>query len=314
MPYTSSLVSIVIPVYNGADYLPDAIDSALMQTYPNIEIIVINDGSNDNGMTEEIALSYGDRIRYYYKENGGVGSALNLGIEKMNGDYFSWLSHDDLYTSQKIDSQMRMLENFEDRTLIVTGGFSVVDKYKNHQYSVDPISIYTKEKLEKYPLFALMRGAIHGCSILIHKSHFEKVGMFRTDLPTTQDYEFFFRLVRGKKLIFQEGFFVLSRQHEEQGSKRIKSHVQECNQLWIGFMDKMSNEEKIQISGSVFKFYKETWTFLKTERPYYRDAVEYAKSCALKVAQDYLSQDDDNNMDSEAARLFAEIEEIVQKY
>ena len=79
------LVSIVIPVYNGADFLRECIDSALAQTYENIEIIVINDGSCDNGKTEEIALSYGDKIRYIYKENGGVSTALNLGIENMTG-------------------------------------------------------------------------------------------------------------------------------------------------------------------------------------------------------------------------------------
>ena len=65
------LVSIIIPVYNGENYLQQAIDSALAQTYGNLEILVINDGSTDEGRTEQIALSYGDKIRYISKENGG---------------------------------------------------------------------------------------------------------------------------------------------------------------------------------------------------------------------------------------------------
>ena len=81
-------VSIVIPVYNGANFLREAIDSALGQTYPNIEILVVNDGSDDGGETESIALSYGNQIRYFRKENGGVATALNFGIEHMKGDYF----------------------------------------------------------------------------------------------------------------------------------------------------------------------------------------------------------------------------------
>ena len=79
-------VSIVIPVFNGENYLHEAIDSALAQTYKNCEIIVVNDGSTDN--TEAIAKSYGNKIRYFRKENGGGSSALNLGIDNMEGEDF----------------------------------------------------------------------------------------------------------------------------------------------------------------------------------------------------------------------------------
>jgi len=106
MPSFNPLVSIVIPVYNGSNFLKEAIQSALSQTYNNIEIIVVNDGSNDNNKTEQIALSFKNKIRYLKKNNGGVSSALNLGIRKMNGDFFSWLSHDDLYEKDKIQNQI----------------------------------------------------------------------------------------------------------------------------------------------------------------------------------------------------------------
>ena len=89
-------VSIIIPVYNGSDYLQQSIESALAQTYKNIEVIVVNDGSNDNGATEKIANYYRDKIKYFSKPNGGVSSALNFGISKMEGEWFSWLSHDDI--------------------------------------------------------------------------------------------------------------------------------------------------------------------------------------------------------------------------
>ena len=103
--YNFPLVSIIIPVYNGSNYVKEAIDSALAQTYKNIEVIVVNDGSTDN--TEKIVKSYGDKIRYFYKENGGVASALNLAIENSKGEYISWLSHDDVYYPNKIQEQNR---------------------------------------------------------------------------------------------------------------------------------------------------------------------------------------------------------------
>ena len=103
-------VSIVIPVFNGSNYLKNAIDSALSQTYANCEVIVINDGSTDDGKTAAIAKSYGDKIRYYEKENGGVATAVNLGIELMKGDYFAWLSHDDMFTNDKIEKQMNAIK------------------------------------------------------------------------------------------------------------------------------------------------------------------------------------------------------------
>ena len=99
------LVSIIIPVYNGSDFLKEAIESALSQSYKNIEVIVVNDGSSDDGKTEKIALSFNKSIKYFKKENGGVSSALNYGIRKMNGDFFSWLSHDDFYSKEKISAR-----------------------------------------------------------------------------------------------------------------------------------------------------------------------------------------------------------------
>ena len=115
-------VSIVIPVYNGADYMREAIESALNQTYENCEVIVVNDGSTDE--TEQIALSYGNKIRYFAKENGGVSTALNVGIEKMTGEYFAWLSHDDVYYPWKIEKQINVLRKSKAWDAIVYGNWN----------------------------------------------------------------------------------------------------------------------------------------------------------------------------------------------
>ena len=80
-------VVVIMPVYNGSNYMREAIDSALNQTYKNVEVVVINDGSTDGGKTDAIAKSYGDKIKYFVKENGGVSSALNFGIKYIQDNY-----------------------------------------------------------------------------------------------------------------------------------------------------------------------------------------------------------------------------------
>ena len=123
-------VSIIIPVYKGKDFMREAIDSALAQTYKNIEIIVVNDGSDDNGVTKKIAESYGNKIRYFEKENGGVSTALNLAIDNMTGDYFSWLSHDDRYYPNKIESQIKYLKQFDEKTILYSD-YDLMDENSN---------------------------------------------------------------------------------------------------------------------------------------------------------------------------------------
>lgn len=92
----NDLISIVIPVYNAEQYLDQCIQSVINQTYKNIEIIMVNDGSNDN--SKEIALQYKNldhRIRYYDKEHSGCGATRNYGIDKAKGKYIYFLDSDD---------------------------------------------------------------------------------------------------------------------------------------------------------------------------------------------------------------------------
>lgn len=181
-------VSIVIPVYNGSNYMREAIDSALNQTYKNIEVIVVNDGSTDN--TEEIALSYGTRIRYYKKENGGVSSALNLGIKEMQGDFFSWLSHDDVYYPDKIASQVRTISRMSDKKCIVICDSEYIDKNskllaKKSRSSILPDNVVISWDQGLHHL--LLNGSFNGCALLIPKEAFERCGLFDESLRFNQD-------------------------------------------------------------------------------------------------------------------------------
>ena len=167
-------VSIIIPVYNGTNYMRDAIDSALNQTYENCEVIVVNDGSNDEGATDAAARSYGDRIRYFKKENGGVATAVNYGIQQMTGEYAAWLSHDDIFTPDKIEKQIHAALASGLENPVVHSNFEFWDVSKDKHLKVDLLQNYTKEQLED-SCFAPLFLAIHGSTALVHKSHYERV-------------------------------------------------------------------------------------------------------------------------------------------
>lgn len=285
-------VSIVIPVYNGSDYLKYAIESALAQTYENIEIIVVNDGSTDGGKTEEIAQFYGDRIRYFAKPNGGVSTALNFGIDRMSGDYFSWLSHDDMYTPEKIESQVRLALSQEDITTIIADGYQIIDQDGSHLDSVNLHDRFDSDKL-KNALFILLNGGINGCCLLIHKSHFKRVGNFNPDLPTTQDFDLFFRMFRGQNIIYSKTNSVISRSHPAQDSKAmLAEHIVECDELWIKMATSLSDKEKTDISGSPFLFFEGLKNFLNM-RTLYKGAADYISNMAyIEAVKEYRNSED----------------------
>ena len=216
------LVSIIIPVFNGSDYMREAIDSALAQTYCNTEVIVVNDGSSDDGKTDEIARLYGDRIRYLKKENGGVSSALNVGINNMHGEYFSWLSHDDMYLPEKIEHQIEHLrkESFDKKTIAMCCA-DFIDE--NSQIIRDTKSSTKKTGTISWES-ALCRliddGCFNGCTLLIPKKTFDLCGSFDEELRYIQDF-WMWMIIFSKKhrLLCSVDVDVHSRVHKKQLTK-----------------------------------------------------------------------------------------------
>ena len=254
LPVENPQISIIIPVYNGSNYMREAIDSALAQTYDNFEVLVVNDGSNDGGATREIALSYGDSIRYFEKENGGVATALNLAIREMKGEYFSWLSHDDLYYPHKLSVQMRAILERGDRTAISYGNYDSLNMFTGEKEPTDFLAWYPLERLES-SVFPIFYSLIQGCSLLIHKSHFDRVGAFDESLLTSQDYDMWFRMFRGQKLVFVPQSLICSRVHSEQGTRTMECFRAESGRFFSKASLSLSGEELIAAFGHAALFY-----------------------------------------------------------
>ena len=233
------LVSIVIPVYNGSNYLANAIECGLKQTYSNIEIIVVNDGSTDFGASRDIALKYGSKIKYFEKNNGGVSSALNYGIEKMNGEFFSWLSHDDILSSDYVESQINLILKHHAEASIcqvgVINDFSeITSTYQNWNV---PLLINDK------PYVANLIW-IYACCILVRKDFFIKTKFFSNNLLTCQDIEYTYNVLHHCKCVFNYSILGYRREHANNDSK--KKHIQELNIIELNKMiDRILNENSI---------------------------------------------------------------------
>lgn len=128
----SVLVSVIVPCYNQASYLGEAMQSVLNQTHTKWECIIVNDGSTDN--TEEVALAWCEkdpRFTYLYKENGGLSSARNAGLAASNGDYIQFLDSDDLIVSEKFELQILDLQESQ---------ISVSDYFSFQDGNIDAIA------------------------------------------------------------------------------------------------------------------------------------------------------------------------------
>lgn len=214
------LVSIIIPVYNGSNYLAKAIDSSLNQTYNNIEVIIVDDGSTDD--TKQICLTYGDKVRYFRKENGGVSTALNLGILEMKGEYFSWLSHDDFYHPFKIEKQIEVLREIDfDKEYFVGTTANLVNATGNviRRNKKKSTVYYSNEEVNDL----VYKKNLNGCGLLIPKKMLVDIAGFDHRYKYMQDLVCWIRIINnGAKFIYLREDLVSSRIHEQQQTIKIR--------------------------------------------------------------------------------------------
>lgn len=241
-------VSIVIPAYNASNYLDVAIESALNQTYSNYEIIVVNDGSNDAGATRDVAKKYGDKIRYFEKPNGGSSSALNFGIKNMTGEWFSWLSHDDVYYPNKLEEEIRYLNTFDIDYLdkesvgnhIIFASADIIDSKGTIIKKASNKLLEKTSKKINHPESGLRlisdptQDGFHGCTCLIHKTAFDRQGLFDEKLKLLNDMDLWFRFYSNNYQVhYIPKALVQGRVHATQVSRKIGFSYHNPEQDWF---------------------------------------------------------------------------------
>ena len=186
---TSDLVSVVIPVYNSEKFLEECLDSILTQTYQNIEIIAVDDGSTDS--SPDILERYSDKINIISQKNQGLASALNLGISKMKGYWFKWFSPDDVMHSNTIETLIDETKNHSDNTILYSN-WNIIDDTGNtlrefHESNYNELSEFD------FNLRLLDGQQINVNTTLIPAIFLKKYGIRELDEPVAIDYDFFLR-------------------------------------------------------------------------------------------------------------------------
>ncbi len=207
------LVSVIIPAYKAEKFLPETLESVINQTYKNLEIIVVDDGSPTH--MEPVVKPYMEkdsRIKFYRKENGGVSSARNFGFEKSSGDFIVFLDSDDIMLPENIEKKVQALINTTQDYGFAHSAVEVIDETSKRTGIIKQGKggyVFIDEILWKKNSPIAAR-----CANLLYKREvFNKIGLFNINLSTAADQELTFRLTKYYKGIYIPEVLILYRIH-----------------------------------------------------------------------------------------------------
>jgi glycosyltransferase involved in cell wall biosynthesis len=205
-------VTVILPVYNGENYVRFAVESVLNQTVKDFELVVVDDGSTDS--TPKIIGSYGPPLRYVRQDNTGVAGAFNHGLRLARGKYISWLSHDDIFHPRKLEKQLDALSKLDSAGICYTDIESIDSEGK----------VVMEYKLPEYARRETLRRVLTGgpiCSacysLMYDRRCIEQVGAYAVELKHTQDVDMLSRLVRRFPLVHVPEPLMQVRDHAKRG-------------------------------------------------------------------------------------------------
>lgn len=233
-------VSVVIPFFN-CPFVHLAVESALAQSYKSLEIIVVDDGST---LHTEKLLPYKGDIIYLRKPNEGTATALNCGIKAATGSYFAWLSSDDLFHPDKIQSQVELLSS--SGTSFCHTGFFYINSSGERLSEV----VLAPFRNRVHFIETLMQGCpVNGSSVLLDMDIFNSVGHFNEKFKYTHDYELWLRILPHYEWSYLDKPLLDYRVHELMGSViHAEAQKQEIEQVQLrhyGALSRLLDKERL---------------------------------------------------------------------
>jgi len=192
-------VSVVTPTYNRARFLPDSVSSVLAQTFDDLELIIVDDGSDDD--TDDVLEPYlaDSRVRYFYQENQGQSQARNLALEYATGDFIAFLDSDDVWAPDKLEKQLAVLQSNQDVD-IVHGDEAVIDE-KGQVVSLQNMKRYSGW-ITRY---LLADNSVSITTALVRRRCFDEMGGFDTSVGVADDYELWLRFSARYRYWYEPG-------------------------------------------------------------------------------------------------------------
>lgn len=224
------LVSVVIPAFNAAEFIVETIESVLQQTYRPIEIIVVDDGSQDNTV-QLIETSFSDTVRLVCQQNNGPSAARNRGIRDASGKYIAFLDADDIWLPEKIASQVAVMEKNPDIGLLCGDmvdfnekGEEAQSHFKKNGFDEEEFGdrLYIKNAFKKI----YNKNFIATPTVMIRRSIIYKTELFPPEFRFSEDYLFWLELARDNKVAYQANVYTLRRKHTANLTNDTAVHVQ----------------------------------------------------------------------------------------
>jgi glycosyltransferase involved in cell wall biosynthesis len=218
------LISVIIPSYNSARFVPQAVQSVIEQTYSPVEVIVVDDGSTDD--TRERLVPQNGRIRYVYQSNGGLSKARNHGINEAQGELIAFLDADDQWLPEKLQKQWECLRANPDAPLVHTDFYrlcepsgAIVYKYRDQ-----------KRLFSGYCYSEFFWGnSVLPSTVLVTRLCLEEIGQFDEEIrgASTQDLDLWIRLARYFPLSYIDEPLVLYREHPTNASRNQRMMLED---------------------------------------------------------------------------------------
>lgn len=241
------LVSVVIPVYNGEAFVGQAIESVLAQTWPNVELIVVNDGSTDR--SAEVIGRYRDRLVLVQQPNQGVAAARNAGMSRAHGEFVALLDQDDWWRPEKLARQVPLLRDNPQVGLVHT---AVEHFHQGLQQWVGPLNPQARPELLVGRCFRrlLLDNQIYNSTVLLRAEALRQVGLCDLSIRgnTVQDYDLWLRIARHWELAFVPEPLVVFRIHTHQGTWDRRLMLSEEAQLLerVLAQEQLTEEEELR--------------------------------------------------------------------